>query len=282
MVNILRGDLSVVGPRPEQPHVVAELAGKIPFYRLRHLVRPGLTGWAQVKYQYAGTEAETLEKLQYEFFYLRRQSLGLDLRIVGRTCAQRRRARGPMTASVLRTNSARVTREEGDQGRACRRRDQDMDLHHGMECGRDYGRENVMGISVLPNVAPGGASRPIVSCPICGADTELWVKGLGSAIQGNSVDGYRCPDCRSIVSWPLVVPDGLYDAIYRNAQHLPGYCRYVRYARGCESADDALGYLANQEDVYWAVAQVLASRPESRSWRIVEIGSGLGYLTAAV
>jgi lipopolysaccharide/colanic/teichoic acid biosynthesis glycosyltransferase len=85
VVNILRGDLSVVGPRPEQPHVVAELTDKIPFYGLRHLVRPGLTGWAQVKYQYAGTDAETLEKLQYEFFYLRRQSLGLDLRIVGRT-----------------------------------------------------------------------------------------------------------------------------------------------------------------------------------------------------
>jgi lipopolysaccharide/colanic/teichoic acid biosynthesis glycosyltransferase len=85
VVNILRGELSVVGPRPEQPHVVAELEGKIPFYSVRHLVRPGLTGWAQVKYQYAGTEAETLEKLQYEFFYLRRQGLGLDLRIVGRT-----------------------------------------------------------------------------------------------------------------------------------------------------------------------------------------------------
>jgi exopolysaccharide biosynthesis polyprenyl glycosylphosphotransferase len=83
--NILRGELSVVGPRPEQPQVVAQLVDKIPFYGLRHLVRPGLTGWAQVKYQYAGTEAETLEKLQYEFFYLRRQSLGLDLRIVGRT-----------------------------------------------------------------------------------------------------------------------------------------------------------------------------------------------------
>ncbi len=85
VLNILRGDLSVVGPRPEQPHVVAELSDKIPFYQLRHLVRPGLTGWAQVKYQYAGSEAETIEKLQYEFFYLRRQSLGLDLRIVGRT-----------------------------------------------------------------------------------------------------------------------------------------------------------------------------------------------------
>jgi lipopolysaccharide/colanic/teichoic acid biosynthesis glycosyltransferase len=85
VVNILRGELSVVGPRPEQPQVVAELVDKLPFYRLRHLVRPGLTGWAQVKYQYAGTEAETLEKLQYEFFYLRRQSLGLDLKIVART-----------------------------------------------------------------------------------------------------------------------------------------------------------------------------------------------------
>jgi lipopolysaccharide/colanic/teichoic acid biosynthesis glycosyltransferase len=85
VLNILRGELSVVGPRPEQPHLVAELSAKLPFYRLRHLVRPGLTGWAQVKYRYAGTDVEALEKLQYEFFYLRRQSLSLDARIVGRT-----------------------------------------------------------------------------------------------------------------------------------------------------------------------------------------------------
>ena len=85
VLNVLRGDLSIVGPRPEQPHVVVALSDKIPFYGLRHLVRPGLTGWAQVKYQYAGSEAEAIEKLQYEFFYLRRQSLGLDFRIVGRT-----------------------------------------------------------------------------------------------------------------------------------------------------------------------------------------------------
>jgi lipopolysaccharide/colanic/teichoic acid biosynthesis glycosyltransferase len=83
--NILRGDLSFVGPRPEQPQVVEELASKIPFYALRHLVRPGLTGWAQVKFQYAATEAETLDKLQYEFYYLRHQSLSLDVRIVLRT-----------------------------------------------------------------------------------------------------------------------------------------------------------------------------------------------------
>lgn len=85
VVNILRGDLSVVGPRPEQPHYVAELSDKLAFYDLRHLVRPGLTGWAQVKYGYAGDERDALEKLQYEFFYLRRQDLNFDQRIVLRT-----------------------------------------------------------------------------------------------------------------------------------------------------------------------------------------------------
>ena len=85
VVNILRGDLAIVGPRPEQPRYVEELTEKIPFYDLRHLVRPGLTGWAQVKYPYGADEIDALEKLQYEFYYLRHQSLTLDLRIIGRT-----------------------------------------------------------------------------------------------------------------------------------------------------------------------------------------------------
>jgi lipopolysaccharide/colanic/teichoic acid biosynthesis glycosyltransferase len=85
VLNILRGDLSVVGPRPEQAHYVAELSDKLPFYRLRHLVRPGLTGWAQVKYGYAASETDAVEKLQYEFWYLRHQSVRTDLRIIGRT-----------------------------------------------------------------------------------------------------------------------------------------------------------------------------------------------------
>ena len=85
VVNILRGDLSVVGPRPEQPQYFEELEEKIPFYRLRHLVRPGLTGWAQVKYPYGASEGDALEKLQYEFYYLRHQGLALDLRVTGRT-----------------------------------------------------------------------------------------------------------------------------------------------------------------------------------------------------
>jgi lipopolysaccharide/colanic/teichoic acid biosynthesis glycosyltransferase len=84
-INILRGDLSIVGPRPEQPRYVDELIEKIPFYNLRHLVRPGLTGWAQVKYPYGASDADALEKLQYEFYYLRHQGLALDARIIGRT-----------------------------------------------------------------------------------------------------------------------------------------------------------------------------------------------------
>lgn len=85
VLNILRGELSLIGPRPEQPQYVEQLETKLPHYQLRHLVQPGLTGWAQVKYGYARTERDALQKLQFEFFYLRHQSLWLDLRILART-----------------------------------------------------------------------------------------------------------------------------------------------------------------------------------------------------
>ena len=83
--NILRGDLSLVGPRPEQPRYVDELADKLPWYHVRHLVRPGLTGWAQVKHAYGASQQDALEKLQYELYYLRHQGTSLDARILGRT-----------------------------------------------------------------------------------------------------------------------------------------------------------------------------------------------------
>ena len=85
IVNVIRGDLSIVGPRPEQPHYVEQLKESIPFYDRRHVVRPGLTGWAQVNYRYGNTEFDALEKLQFEFYYLRHQSIWLDLRIIART-----------------------------------------------------------------------------------------------------------------------------------------------------------------------------------------------------
>jgi exopolysaccharide biosynthesis polyprenyl glycosylphosphotransferase len=85
VLNVLAGDLSIVGPRPEQPHYVRSLTETIPFYSLRHSVKPGVTGWAQVKYPYGASEEDAMEKLQYELFYLRHQSLSLDLRICART-----------------------------------------------------------------------------------------------------------------------------------------------------------------------------------------------------
>ncbi len=85
VLNVLKRDLSVVGPRPEQPRYVAELTDTVPYYDVRHLVRPGITGWAQVKYPYGASELDAIEKLQYEFFYLRHQGLMLDMRIMGRT-----------------------------------------------------------------------------------------------------------------------------------------------------------------------------------------------------
>ncbi len=85
VVNVLRGELSFVGPRPEQQKYVDELREKIPFYDIRHLVTPGITGWAQVKYGYASSESDAIEKLQYDFYYLRNQRLALDGRILART-----------------------------------------------------------------------------------------------------------------------------------------------------------------------------------------------------
>lgn len=85
VLNILRGDLSIVGPRPEQPHYVEELVREIPYYEVRHLVRPGLTGWAQVNYPYGADKVDAYEKLQFDVWYLRHQSLLLDITIVART-----------------------------------------------------------------------------------------------------------------------------------------------------------------------------------------------------
>jgi lipopolysaccharide/colanic/teichoic acid biosynthesis glycosyltransferase len=83
--NLVRGELSLVGPRPEQSTFVDELKSKIPHYDFRHLVRPGLTGWAQVKYHYGASEGDAVEKLEYDLYYVRHQTLRLDASIMLRT-----------------------------------------------------------------------------------------------------------------------------------------------------------------------------------------------------
>jgi len=80
--NVLRGDMSFVGPRPERPFFVEQLAAEIPFYRQRHAVKPGVTGWAQVKYRYGASIEDAREKLRYDLYYIKHLSIGFDLTIV--------------------------------------------------------------------------------------------------------------------------------------------------------------------------------------------------------
>ncbi len=87
VINVLRGDMSLVGPRPERPEFVARLEREIPFYRMRHMVRPGLTGWAQVTHPYGDSVADARAKLEHDLYYIKHRSLLFDARIVGRTLA---------------------------------------------------------------------------------------------------------------------------------------------------------------------------------------------------
>ena len=80
--NVLIGDMSMVGPRPERPEFVCKLTEQIPFYGLRHSVRPGVTGWAQVRYTYGASVEDSMEKLQYDLFYIKRMTIAFDLFIL--------------------------------------------------------------------------------------------------------------------------------------------------------------------------------------------------------
>jgi exopolysaccharide biosynthesis polyprenyl glycosylphosphotransferase len=83
--NVLRGEMSIVGPRPERPEFIAQLQGQIPFYRTRLVVKPGLTGWAQVHYGYGNSVRYALIKLQYDLYYIRHWSLWMDLHVIFKT-----------------------------------------------------------------------------------------------------------------------------------------------------------------------------------------------------
>ena len=83
--NVLRGHMSFIGPRPERPQFVTEFVKKIPYYVLRHCVKPGITGWAQLCYPYGSSENDALEKLQYDLYYIKNKSLLFDLAILVQT-----------------------------------------------------------------------------------------------------------------------------------------------------------------------------------------------------
>jgi lipopolysaccharide/colanic/teichoic acid biosynthesis glycosyltransferase len=82
---VLKGDMGLVGPRPERPEFVEWLTKEIPYYGVRHMVRPGITGWAQVMYRYGNTLEDAREKLQYDLFYIKNASLALDVLIMLQT-----------------------------------------------------------------------------------------------------------------------------------------------------------------------------------------------------
>ena len=84
-INVLKGDMSVIGPRPERPFFVKEIAQIMPFYETRHVIKPGLTGWAQVNYSYGETIDDSLIKLQYDLYYIKHRSIYLDLNIIVKT-----------------------------------------------------------------------------------------------------------------------------------------------------------------------------------------------------
>jgi exopolysaccharide biosynthesis polyprenyl glycosylphosphotransferase len=82
MINVLKGEMSFVGPRPERPFFVQKLKEKIPYYYLRLSVKPGITGWAQISYPYGDSEAGAVEKLQYDLYYIKNMSVLFDLQII--------------------------------------------------------------------------------------------------------------------------------------------------------------------------------------------------------
>ncbi|WP_338733355.1 exopolysaccharide biosynthesis polyprenyl glycosylphosphotransferase [Mangrovimonas cancribranchiae] len=84
-INILKGDMSVIGPRPERPQFIKELAEVIPFYETRHIIKPGLTGWAQVKVRYGASVQDSLVKLQYDLYYIKHRSFMLDANVLLKT-----------------------------------------------------------------------------------------------------------------------------------------------------------------------------------------------------
>jgi lipopolysaccharide/colanic/teichoic acid biosynthesis glycosyltransferase len=82
LINVLRGEMSFVGPRPERPEFVKMLTEQIPFYSVRHSVKPGITGWAQVRYSYGSNVEQAVKKLEYDLYYVKNHTLLLDVLIL--------------------------------------------------------------------------------------------------------------------------------------------------------------------------------------------------------
>jgi lipopolysaccharide/colanic/teichoic acid biosynthesis glycosyltransferase len=85
MINVLKGEMSFVGPRPERPFFAQDLEKEVPYYSERHVIKPGITGWAQISYRYGASKEDALEKLKYDLYYIKHMSIVLDLAIIFET-----------------------------------------------------------------------------------------------------------------------------------------------------------------------------------------------------
>ena len=113
MFNVLKGDMSFVGPRPERPHFVAELQEKIPYYSQRLVVKPGITGWAQVRYGYGATVEDAIEKLQFDLYYIKNMSFFLDMLIILSTAHKVLFAKVALQANPQEESKEIVPQENG-------------------------------------------------------------------------------------------------------------------------------------------------------------------------
>jgi lipopolysaccharide/colanic/teichoic acid biosynthesis glycosyltransferase len=84
-INVLKGEMSLIGPRPERPEFVKQLENEIPYYAMRHVIKPGLTGWAQVMHPYASTFQDQQDKLMYDLYYIKERNLLMDFKIIVKT-----------------------------------------------------------------------------------------------------------------------------------------------------------------------------------------------------
>lgn len=120
----------------------------------------------------------------------------------------------------------------------------------------------------------------ILLCSLCGGESKQVYTGLKGYIEGSAYDLYECGKCNASFSHPLKSDNAVYDAIYSQAENIPGYERYVRYSKLVKQVKKPLDALSNAENVYWAIREALKNNfSGADSISIAEIGSGLGYLT---
>lgn len=119
-------------------------------------------------------------------------------------------------------------------------------------------------------------------CPLCGADAILRYPNHPGYQKPKVYDICQCVGCQASYALPMVVDDQLYELIYSKRDKIPGYSRYSRYAEEILTKDDPLRYLAESEDVFWSIRQYFDSRNDAKELSVLEVGSGLGYLTFAL